>query len=208
MRYHRPVTARSAEESAIHAACAAGDRDRAVTLALQAYGQELIEYLVAMARDPAVGSDAFSLCAEQIWRNLEKFRWEASVRTWCYVLARRALSSVQRAGAARRARQVALSDAPEVAAVAEKVRTRTITFLRTDVKDAFARLRDSLSSEERELLVLRIDRKLPWRDVARILTEGEDLDDTALARRTATLRKRFEVLKGRLRELADSVREA
>jgi RNA polymerase sigma-70 factor, ECF subfamily len=53
--------------------------------------------------------------------------------------------------------------------------------------------------------VLRIDRGLSWSDLARVLHEGEEdaaLDDEALAREAARLRKRFQLVKDKLREMA------
>lgn len=56
-----------------------------------------------------------------------------------------------------------LSAAPDLADAAEAVRTRTAEYLRTEVKDRIAKLRDSLDPEDRTLLILRVDRKLGWR---------------------------------------------
>ena len=55
---------------------------------------------------------------------------------------------------------------------------------------------------DRALLVLRVDRGLSWNDLARVLNEdGEPLDDAALKRESARLRKRFQLLKRELLEL-------
>jgi RNA polymerase sigma-70 factor (ECF subfamily) len=78
--------------------------------------------------------------------------------------------------------------------------------LRTEVKDRVAQLRDELSPEDQAILILRIDRKLEWRDVVRALADegekGEELSDAEVTKRSATLRKRFERVKDRLRKLA------
>ena len=187
-------------EAAIRAAADAGRWDQAAELALRAYGQELLEYLIATARSEADGEDAFSVFTERMWRGLPGFRWQASARTWCYTVARRALAEIKRSGPARRARLHApLSQSPGLAAAAADVRTRTVTFLRSAARDALAEVRDALDPEDQELLILRIDRKLAWREVAEIMTADETLDPEALERRTAALRKRFEKLKGKLR---------
>jgi hypothetical protein len=48
-------------------------------------------------------------------------------------------------------------------------------------------------------LILRVDRRLAWRDIAKIMAEGsEDAGD--VAKLTARLRKRFERIKERLRD--------
>lgn len=169
---------------------------------VERYGRELLEYLVAIARSEADGADAFSQFTEDLWRGLPRFRWQASARTWSYTLARHALSRLRRDPHRRAGRAVALSDAPEVARAADQVRTHTITFLRTAVKDRVAALRDELSPEDQAILILRIDRKLEWRDVARALAdEGEELDDVEVTRRSAALRKRFERIKNDLKKL-------
>lgn len=90
------------------------------------------------------------------------------------------------------------------------MRTETLAFLRTEKKSRLQALRDSLPEEDRMLLVLRVDRGLAWNELARILAEGEpgelddgpQLDALALTREAARLRKRFQLVKDRLRELA------
>jgi RNA polymerase sigma-70 factor (ECF subfamily) len=56
------------------------------------------------------------------------------------------------------------------------------------------------------LLVLRVDRNLEWNDLARVLAEGDDgtapLADADVTREAARLRKRFQLLKEKLREMA------
>ena len=79
-----------------------------------------------------------------------------------------------------------------------EIRSTTDAYRRTEVKDAFARLRDSLGPDERALLGLRVDRGLEWVDIARVLGAA----DADVKGEAATLRKRFERLKLRLGELA------
>lgn len=178
----------------------AGRWHEATAAALRGYGPELIEYLVATGRSEVDGSDAFAELSVDLWRGLPSFRWEASLRTWCYTLARHALARVKRAPERRRA--VAL-ESGQLADLAEQIRSRTVTHLRTDVKHRVRALRERLSPEDQSVLVLRVDRDLPWRDIARIMAdEGEALAEADLVRRAAALRKRFERIKGDLRELA------
>jgi RNA polymerase sigma-70 factor (ECF subfamily) len=81
--------------------------------------------------------------------------------------------------------------------MAAVMRTATLEIQRTDVKDELRVLREQLDPEEHEILLLRLDRGLPWRDIARILGGDHQLDA-----RAAALRKRFERAKERLRKLA------
>lgn len=182
----------------VRARCAAGDASGAATLVLERHGREILEYLVAIARSEADGADAFSLFAEHLWRGLPGFRGEAKVRTWSYAVARRALARVRRAP--HRRRGAALDDVPELAQLEAQVRTRTLSYLRTAVKDQVAALRDQLAPDDQALLILRIDRKLEWRDVALAMADEDDPPAGAeLTRRAATLRKRFERIKDDLR---------
>ena len=104
-----------------------------------------------------------------------------------HVTGRRAIHSRADAAVGGRA-------SSQVSAIAEQVRSETRT--------ALARLRDELPEEDRELLVLRIDRGLAWEELARVLLGADVVSDAALVRESARLRKRFQLVKERLRERA------
>ena len=71
------------------------------------------------------------------------------------------------------------------------------------MKAAFARLRETLDPEDRTLLLLRIDSRMPWEEVARILSDAETpLAAAVLRKRAAALRQRFSRVKAQLREKA------
>src|SRR5205085_7003184 len=99
---------------------------------------------------------------------------------------------------------IPISDKSEVAQLAAHVRTSTLPFLKTEVKDELSKLRDELEPDDHALLILRIDRRLSWRDIARALPgdAGAGAADADLDKRAATLRKRFERAKSLLRDLA------
>jgi RNA polymerase sigma-70 factor, ECF subfamily len=188
---------RDAGERAIRALCQAGDHDEATTAALRMYGVELLGFLRALANSHDLASEAFAELGEDLWKGLPRFRWESSLRSWLYSLARNALAQLRRDPRRRAERNLPLSIAPEMAAV---VRTVTLEIQRTEVKDEFRVLREQLDPEEHEILLLRLDRGLSWKDIARILGGAEDVDN--LDGRAAALRKRFERAKERLRKLA------
>ena len=167
-----------------------------VTGAIHLYGPELLSFLHAMARDADLADEAFAELGEDLWRGVATFRWTSSLRTWLYTLARNALNQLRRDPRRRIVRNLPISVAPEVEAV---VRTATQQFQRTDVKDAFRALHDELDPEEHELLLLRLDRSLSWREIARVV--GGDGDLTV---RAAALRKRFERTRERLKKLAQA----
>jgi RNA polymerase sigma-70 factor (ECF subfamily) len=178
---------------AVRARLAAGEVDRATTLIVQTYGPQILGYLTAMARVEADAHDAFSQFCEDLWRGLAGFRWRSSLRTWSYTLARHALHRQWAAAPQRHGPHVGLSEAPELAALAARARTTTLESARTDARSRFAALRDALDPDDRTLLILRVDRRMAWRDIAEVL--GEDPDPAAIQRRCVALRKRFERLK-------------
>ena len=145
----------------------------------------------------------FALWSERLWRGLPGFGWQCSLRTWAYTLARNCSVSYLRS-AQRRARHLAAVPVSNLASqVAAEVRARTHAFQRTEAKSKMAALRASLADDDQALLTLRIDRRLEWKDIARIML-GEDSEPApaVLARESQRLRKRFQAVKDRLVELA------
>lgn len=194
--------ARAAREQAIKERLAAAGAGPAAAAAIELYGGEVLGFLHAVARDEDLASEAFSVFSEDLLRGLPGFRWDASLRTWAYALARNALHRLRRDPRRRARNNIPLSNpGADISAIVDQVRTQTLPFLRTSVKDELRRLREALDPDDHALLVLRIDRKMSWKDIARALPgeEAEELD-----RRAATLRKRFERAKTMLRELASA----
>jgi RNA polymerase sigma-70 factor, ECF subfamily len=189
---------RSEVEARARALADAGDHAAVTTLALESYGPEILGYLVAVARSETDADEAFAMFSEDLWRGLPDFRWEASLRTWLYTLARHALARLRRDPHRRPERRIQLSQSPDVRALAERVRTNTLPYLRTDVKDQVARLRASMDPDDQTLFILRLDRKMAWEEIARIMADEAEVPDAAAI---ARLRKRFERAKGRLRAL-------
>lgn len=185
---------RAALEARVRDATTAGDFHRAATEALQLYGSELFGYLCNVARDEDLASDAFSATCERLWKGLPAFRWESSLRSWLYTIARNAMSTLRAHPSRRPERNASVSELDDIA---HKIRTATLPIHRTEVREGIRALRDELSSEDAELVLLRIDRKMSWRDIARVMHEGADPD-----KHTAALRKRFERAKEHLRRLA------
>lgn len=180
-------------EERIRALCEAEDWSAAAACAIESFGPEVLGWLVVTTNDPTTSEEAFSLACEDLWRGISAFRWECSARTWFYTLTRRALIRFRKRADENPKRRIALASFD----AAERIRSGTAPWLRTDVKDVFARLRAQLSEEERELLVLRVDRDLSWEDIAIMLGENGDR-----ATVNARLRKRFQLVRDKLRELA------
>jgi RNA polymerase sigma-70 factor (ECF subfamily) len=186
-------------EHRVRALCGAGDHHAATTAAIEGYGPELLGFLVVMMRDEHDASDVFGDLCVRLWRGLPSFRWDSSLRTWLYILARRACWKFRDKGRAHD--YVPLSGVPEIDAVAQRVRTTTFA-RRYERRDLVQRLRAKLSTDEQALLTLRLDRELEWTDIARILADTDPRDEVTLARESAALRKKFERLKLKLRQLA------
>jgi RNA polymerase sigma-70 factor (ECF subfamily) len=175
---------------------------QAATLAIETYGPEVTGYLMALARNESDVQDVFGSACEALWQGLPGFRWECSFRTWFYVLARHALARHARDPARRPGRAVPLSMAPEVQKLADRVRTATLTCLKTEVKDKVAELRARLDPEDQNLFILRINRAMEWRDIARVMAAEDEPGDAELGRLSAALRKRFERAKDAIRRMA------
>jgi RNA polymerase sigma-70 factor (ECF subfamily) len=186
-------------EARIRACADARDYDQATRLALQGYGPELLRFIAAMTRDDATAADVFSRASEDIWRGLPGMAWQSTFRTWAFTLTRHACYRHLR-GPKRRPASLSQTDIEGVVAA---VRTATLPYLRTEMKDRFRQLRESLSLEEQELLTLRIDRAFEWGDIAEIVAGGP-LQSAARSRASAACRKRFERITDKLRELAEA----
>ena len=178
---------REALEAELRRRFDAGDLHGTMEAALAGYGSELYGFLVGLARDHDRAADVFGEVCERLWRALPRFRWESSLRVWAYTVARHEFLRSLRTRSRER-REVPLSQASRVSAVVAQGRHTTPVYQRTDIKDAFAALRETLAPEDHMLLGLRLDRRMAWNEIARVL-EGN----------APALRKRYERLKDRLR---------
>jgi RNA polymerase sigma-70 factor, ECF subfamily len=179
----------------------AGDVRGASTAILELYGAEVCGYVLSLVREQDDAAEAFSQATEDLFRNLPGFRRESSLRTWFYTIARHAAYRQLKQRTRRRGLPASISELGDVLEAA--VRTATAAYQKSEVKNAVAELRNSLSEDERELLALRVDRNLSWDEVALILL-GPEANPTPLdvKRATARARKQFERVKEKLRELA------
>lgn len=186
-------------EAAIREAHQRGDFQEAAQRGLEHYKVEVYSFLCARLRSEVDAHEVFGQLGEDVWRGIAGFQWRCSFRTWLYTLARHAAVRFERAPANRPGMRQPLSQVSEPAAVA---RSRTRPYMRTDIKDRFAALRETLTADEQSLLTLRIDRNLSWEEVARIMYDGDDADEAELARHATNLRQRFRQLRRRLQEWA------
>lgn len=185
-------------ELALREAFQTGDVDRALTETVETYGPEVLGYLVSRLRDHDAANDAFSATCESLCNSISSFGWRCSMRTWMYKLARSAVSHHGRRPENRAEHNIRISQVSQVAA---RLRTQTRDYLRTDVKDRFAELRQELEPDDQTLLILRVDRGLDWIEVVTVLSDAE-LEPEEEKRAAAKLRQRFGAVKKRLKTRA------
>lgn len=181
-----------------------GDLQGAAAAAVRGYGPEIFGFLVAFHRQKEDASEVFAAFTERLWLGLPRFEWHCSFRTWAYAIARNTSLTYRRAARRRAQLYAPLPEGSQLSALEQAPRSDTASYLKTQRKTRIAALRESLPREDQELLVLRVDRQLPWNDLARVLLHGDDtspLTDEVLRREAARLRKRFQMLKEQLYEL-------
>ena len=190
-------------ERQIRAFCGDGEREKAATLLLETYGREIFRFVLTRLRDEDAAGEVFSQFTEDLWRGLGGFRWQCSARTWSYTLARHATSRYVADAQRRREREQPFSRLSSLHDVEQRIRTETLAAARTEAKTRVAELREQLSLDDQSLLVLRVNRGLDWREIARVMIdEGEAETDAAIEKEAARLRKRFQLIKEKLRQMA------
>lgn len=187
-------------ERKVRALFDSADFSAAASEALRGYGPEIFGFLVSMHQSPDDASEVFATFSEDLWRGLPKFGWGCTFRTWAYTIARNASNRFLLGRHRRGKGQVPITGLS--AEIAIEMRSATVTYLKTESKDRFAALRESLPVEDQTLLILRVDRGLAWDELARIML-GEEPAPSAddLKRESARLRKRFQFVKEKLLEL-------
>ncbi|HZS42416.1 MAG TPA: sigma-70 family RNA polymerase sigma factor [Polyangia bacterium] len=170
-----------------------GAVDEAASLAIRRLGPSILGWLRAVIRDADDADDAFARFAESLWSSLRGFRRECSLKTWTHRLAWQAALRILEDPYRRRREALPTTEATRIAA---EVRSRTSLARDADEAARVERLRRALAPEEQTMIILRFDRGLSWSEVAEVLAAGGERPDEA------ALRKRFERLKKRLRELA------
>ena len=116
----------------------------ACTEALRTYGAELLGYLEAI-HPPDDAQEVFARACERIWKGMDGFRGESSLRTWLYVVvSNESKRYLSRPEARRRSETMGSLAAPGT-------RTATPAYRRTGPKEALRAFRDGLPPEERML---------------------------------------------------------
>jgi RNA polymerase sigma-70 factor (ECF subfamily) len=169
----------------------AGHDRRAADLLLKRLSLELRLFLYRLLGDGSLADEAYSSTCERLWRGLSTFRWECSLRSWSYIIARREASRCRTRNARNGVQQTTLSKADQVAARCGST-SRTFSTTKRDQLDG---VRASLSDEDRDLLALRVERGLAWKEIAAAFLEEGDTNSENLAREAARLRQRFRAIR-------------
>ncbi|HEY4242178.1 MAG TPA: sigma-70 family RNA polymerase sigma factor [Kofleriaceae bacterium] len=175
-----------------------GRAAEAATDALRMYGPEIYALFASVHRNEQDAGEVFSLYCELLWRGLTGFEGRALFRTWIYTIAWNASSRFR---SQQRARREELSPDSQLARLAEQVRVSTMSRLRLEQRTKIQVLRETLPVEDQMLLILRVERELEWTELVRVMSPDADVDAATLTRESARLRKRFQAVKERLREL-------
>lgn len=171
------------------------DKDQAAKVALEAYGKEILGWLCGVCGD-LTAQEIYQGFSNELPGELWAYRGQFAFRPWLYGIARKT--------AFRKLRSPSRQDSPLGGSVlpspGENLSDNR-TWAKTQINNsAFARLRDRLDPEERMVLILRVDRRMSWEDVARVM-ENPATGDTL--RESATrLRRYFHRTRERLREMA------
>jgi RNA polymerase sigma-70 factor, ECF subfamily len=195
------MTTHAGSDRNVRELCSRGEHERAATLALEVHGRELLRFLIARMGVER-GEDAFSDFLVDFWRGLPSFEWRSSLRSWLYVVARHVAARELRRPRHQRERFAGPST---VSALADQLRSETPAHLKTDVKDRFRALREQLPEADQTLLILRIDGKLSWLELARVLHDAPgEPSEPQLEVMSVRLRQRFRSAKQRLRTAAEA----
>jgi DNA-directed RNA polymerase specialized sigma24 family protein len=166
----------------------------AAEVVLSRLSPELRPFLHRLLGDVALADEAHSTTCERLWERLGTFRWACSLRSWSYIIARREAHRCRMRHGRGGAHPTTLSKADQVApsctSASGKVSTTYI--------DQLESLRASLSDEDRDLVVLRVDLELAWKDIAAAFLEEDDANPEAVAYEAARVRQRFHAIRVRL----------
>jgi RNA polymerase sigma-70 factor (ECF subfamily) len=189
------------DETPIRAAFDRGDLRTAATLALEYYGGEILSFLGAYLRSDEDAHEVFANFAENLWKGLPGFEWRNTLRAWAYTLARHAAIRHRTAAHRKPGRNIPLSRAAEMSNIVDDIRSRTAMHLRTETKSKMRELRERLPADDQTLIILRVDRNMSWAELAVVLGETAE-GDADTKKVEARLRKRFQTVKDRLRDMA------
>jgi RNA polymerase sigma-70 factor (ECF subfamily) len=191
------------DENAVRTLLQVRDYDAALTVTIRAYGPEVLGWMDAQLKDSHQAREAFTWFAEDLWNSMRAFRGECTMRTWAYAVARNSVNRYRQRGRGGGFEAVVLSAISRASALMVSPVTPDSSLAQERQLDLIERLRGELTEDDQTLLTLRIDKGLNWREVAIVMEYAGQLpSEEVLLREEARLRKRFQLVKERLRKLA------
>lgn len=188
-------------EARLRELLAAGEDNAAVSLVIERLGPKLRGFIHAVMLDHGAAEEVWADVTLDIYRGLGSWQRERPILPWCLGVSRNACRRYWRGQRSARRKGQTIPSQGWTFSQPQPVRTPTPIWKTTPARRALDVLRASLTPDERTLLILRVDKQLPWREVTAVM--HPELDGSAsLARREAALRKRFERTLTRLRTLA------
>ncbi|MEZ4447100.1 MAG: sigma factor [Polyangiaceae bacterium] len=187
-------------EERVRGAWEAAEWDRATTELLREHGPAVLAYYVARLGDEDHGREIYAQFAEDLWRGIPGFDWRCPARAWTYRVARGTLARMLRDRGRARERERRI--AAWLGEIVDETRPPTPLHQQSEVKSRMRVLRAALDDEEQLLITLRVDRQLSWNELAAVMAD-EPLDPGDETREAARLRKRYQLVKGKLRRLAE-----
>jgi hypothetical protein len=178
---------------AIEAALDRGESRRAARIALRAHGAELFGFLRAVVDDQRTARAAYDALTDRVATDLCTFRWRCRLRIWLFSAVRAVLAHQRRLGFVAPS---ATARAPSLSAALGPYRRRA----RVGPPSSLLR---SLSGADRELFVLRVGRRVSFRDLA-LTSLGEGASDRRLRSEEQRLRRQLARIRSDLLRWAGS----
>ncbi len=189
-------------DAQIVAMVAQGETKDAMEAIVDVHGGAIFGYLLGLSKDEDLAMEVFQNFCVDVLAGLGSFGGRSALRTWLHAVARNAFFKFQRRASHKRERQ--LETQQEAALRAQWGRTATAIWRRTSARGWLWEQIQAFPDEDRELLMLRIAQNMSWKEIAQVTAQADIAEDPAAFKaRTAALRKRFERLKKKLRQLRD-----
>ena len=179
-------------ERRVRAALVRGESREASEASVAFFGSEIYGFVTAALAGGRGRRDVYAGFVAALPEALRDFGWRCELRVFLYHQARLAL---------RRHRE---GKSPGLAALISPLYAKLARLppFRRQRRLAVATLRSALAPDDREVLVLRVDRGLRWRELA-VTALGEAADDKALRDEARRLRERFLALRQRMKQLTN-----
>ncbi len=176
-------------EEEAEAAMRRGDRDRALTLLMSAYGRALYRYCRAMMRDPELAEDAHQTAFLQAYQDLHRFGGQSSLKTWLFGIARHRCLDALKAQRRRTARFAPLDGEPEPSGL---VGVQEANVVGREIRDAMRRCLEALGPIVRDALLLRYQAGASYVEMESICGERAPTLQARVARALPSLRRCLE----------------